>query len=77
MRTDLPLSLLQLQAELTSWRRSHGGRGKPIPSHFWHLAVALAADLGILSTTRALGLDKLRLQQRVVSVARNPSGEKG
>lgn len=65
MRTDLPLSLPQLQAELSSWRRSHGGRGKPIPPAFWHHAVALAADLGVLSTARALGLDKLRLQQRV------------
>jgi hypothetical protein len=35
---------------MTTWRRRHGGRGKPMPQTFWAQAVALAQQRGASAT---------------------------
>jgi hypothetical protein len=42
MRTYTP----QLQADLSSWRRSHGGRCKPISPAFWKTPLKASASGG-------------------------------
>jgi hypothetical protein len=50
---------------LTSWRRRHGGRGRPIPSSLWSEAAAVARASGVAETARALRLDATRLAKLV------------
>jgi hypothetical protein len=52
-------------AELASWRREHGGRGKRIPEALWAGAVELARAVGPATTADALQLDPVRLETRV------------
>jgi hypothetical protein len=46
---------------LASWRRSHGGRGRPIPAALWSDAADVARANGVAETARALRLDPRRL----------------
>jgi hypothetical protein len=46
---------------LASWRRSHGGRGRPIPAALWSDAAAVARANGVAETARALRLNPRKL----------------
>src|SRR3989442_1889093 len=46
---------------LASWRRSHGGRGRPIPAALWSDAADVARANGVAATARALRLDPRKL----------------
>ena len=46
---------------LASWRRSHGGRGRPIPAALWSDAVDVARTHGVAETARALRLNASKL----------------
>jgi hypothetical protein len=46
---------------LASWRRSHGGRGRPIPAALWSDAADVARADGVAETARALRLDPGKL----------------
>jgi hypothetical protein len=50
---------------LTSWRRRHGGRGRPIPASLWSEAADVARVSGVAETARALRLDATRLAKLV------------
>lgn len=50
---------------LASWRRRHGGRGRPIPESLWSKAADVARVSGVAETARALQLDATRLGRRV------------
>lgn len=50
---------------LASWRRRHGGRGRPIPESLWLMAADVARVSGVAETARALRLDATRLGRRV------------
>lgn len=52
------------QNRLETWRRRHGGPGRPIPEQFWDEAVALARVVGVGAAARALRLDQQRLARR-------------
>jgi hypothetical protein len=52
---------------LGSWRRSHGGRGRPIPAALWLDAAEVARVHGVAETARALRLDPRRLAKRLES----------
>ena len=46
---------------LASWRRSHGGRGRPIPAALWSDAADVARANGVAETARALRVDARKL----------------
>jgi len=46
---------------LASWRRLHGGRGRPIPAALWSDAADVARANGVAETARALRLDPGKL----------------
>ena len=46
---------------LASWRRLHGGRGRPIPAALWSDAADVARANGVAETARALRLDPRKL----------------
>jgi hypothetical protein len=46
---------------LASWRRSHGGRGRPIPAALWSDAAEVARANGVAETARALRLNPSKL----------------
>jgi|SRR5580658_454954 hypothetical protein len=46
---------------LASWRRAHGGRGRPIPAALWSDAVDVARANGVAETARALRLNQGKL----------------
>src|ERR1700733_12672170 len=46
---------------LASWRRSYGGRGRPIPAALWSDAADVARANGVAETARALRLDPRKL----------------
>jgi hypothetical protein len=50
---------------LTSWRRLHGGRGRPIPAALWSEAADVARANGVAETARALRLDATKLAKLV------------
>ena len=50
---------------LASWRRTHGGRGRPIPPALWSKAADVARGVGVPEVARALRLDAGRLARRV------------
>ena len=50
---------------LASWRRSYGGRGRPIPVALWSDAADVARVDGVAETARALRLDAKRLAKLV------------
>ena len=50
---------------LASWRRSHGGRGRPIPAALWSDAADVARANGVAETARALRLDPGKLAKLV------------
>jgi hypothetical protein len=52
---------------LTSWRRLHGGRGRPIPTELWSSAAELARVNGVAETARALRLDARRLAKLAIA----------
>jgi hypothetical protein len=61
--------LSKARQSLERWRRSYGGRGRPIPAEFWAEAVALAGVEGVDVTSRALRLDRARLASRMEHAA--------
>jgi hypothetical protein len=50
---------------LASWRRTHGGRGRPIPPVLWSKAADVARGLGVPEVARALRLDAGKLARLV------------
>jgi hypothetical protein len=50
---------------LASWRRLHGGRGRPIPAALWSDAAEVARANGVAETARALRLDPKKLAKLV------------
>ena len=50
---------------LASWRRLHGGRGRPIPAALWSEAADVARANGVAETARALRLDASKLAKLV------------
>lgn len=60
---------------LASWRRTHGGRGRPIPAALWSKAADVARGVGVPEVARALRLDAGKLARwvegRAESVARS------
>lgn len=58
--------LAEVQERLVRWRERHGGPGRPIPEELWAEAAAVAADEGVDTTARALGVDRDRLARRVL-----------
>ena len=46
---------------LANWRRSHGGRGRPIPAALWSDAADVARANGVAETARALRLNPGKL----------------
>jgi hypothetical protein len=50
---------------LGSWRRLHGGRGRPIPSALWSDAADVARANGVAETARALRLNPRKLAKVV------------
>lgn len=54
-----------MREALASWRRSHGGRGRPIPAALWSDAGAVARANGVAETARALRLDPRKLARLV------------
>jgi hypothetical protein len=46
---------------LASWRRLHGGRGRPIPAALWSDAADVARANGVAETARALRLNPTKL----------------
>jgi hypothetical protein len=50
---------------LASWRRTHGGRGRPIPLALWSKAAAVARGVGVPEVARALRLDAGKLARLV------------
>ena len=65
------------RAALTTWRRSHGGRGRPIPAELWSDAADVARENGVAETARALRLDPKKLAMLAESGPRDvvePSG---
>jgi hypothetical protein len=51
--------------ELARWRRSHGGRGRPIPAALWSDAADVARANGVAETARALRLNPRKLAKLV------------
>ncbi|HEY4915735.1 MAG TPA: hypothetical protein VIH92_02400 [Solirubrobacteraceae bacterium] len=49
------------RAALASWRRLHGGRGRPIPAALWSDAADVARANGVAKTARALRLNPRKL----------------
>jgi hypothetical protein len=50
---------------LANWRRSHGGRGRPIPTALWSDAADVAGANGVAEVARALRLDPRKLAKLV------------
>jgi hypothetical protein len=50
---------------LASWRRTHGGRGRPIPPSLWSRAADVARWAGVPEVARALRLDAGKLARLV------------
>ena len=50
---------------LASWRRTHGGRGRPIPPALWSTAADVARGAGVPEVARALRLDAGKLARLV------------
>jgi hypothetical protein len=63
------------RAALASWRRLHGGRGRPIPAALWSDAADMARAHGVSETARALRLDRGRLERRMVHASERPTSD--
>ena len=50
---------------LANWRRSHGGRGRPIPTALWLEAADVAGANGVAEVARALRLNPRKLAKLV------------
>jgi hypothetical protein len=50
---------------LASWRRTHGGRGRPIPPALWSKAADVARGVGVPEVARALRLNAVKLARLV------------
>jgi hypothetical protein len=50
-----------MREALATWRRSYGGRGRPIPAALWSDAADVARASGVAETARALRLDPRKL----------------
>jgi hypothetical protein len=50
-----------MREALASWRRLHGGRGRPIPAALWSDAADVARANGVAETARLLRLDPRKL----------------
>jgi hypothetical protein len=56
---------------LGSWRRLHGGRGRPIPAALWSDAADVARANGVAETARALRLNPRKLAKLAEDAARS------
>jgi hypothetical protein len=54
-----------VRESLAIWRRSHGGRGRPIPAALWSDAADVAQANGVAATARTLRIDRGRLAKLV------------
>jgi hypothetical protein len=54
---------------LAKWRRSHGGRGRPIPAELWSEAADIARANGVAETARVLRLNPNKLAKLVAGEA--------
>jgi hypothetical protein len=59
---------------LASWRRAHGGRGRPIPPALWSKAADVARGVGVPEVARALRLNAEKLARLVESGAEGAPG---
>jgi hypothetical protein len=59
---------------LASWRRSHGGRGRPIPAALWSDAAHVARANGVAETARALRLNQAKLAKLAEGRAESAPG---
>lgn len=50
---------------LAGWRRTHGGRGRPIPPALWSKVADVARGVGVPEVARALRLDARKLARLV------------
>jgi hypothetical protein len=50
---------------LASWRRMHGGRGRPIPPALWSKAADVARGVGVPEVARALRINARKLARLV------------
>jgi hypothetical protein len=62
-----------VRESLAVWRRSHGGRGRPIPAALWSDAADVAHANGVAETARTLRIDPGRLAKLVESRAEGAS----
>jgi hypothetical protein len=62
-----------VRESLAIWRRSHGGRGRPIPAALWSDAADVARTMGVAETARTLRIDPGRLAKLVESRAEGAS----
>lgn len=63
-RSPVPQPILELQRRLTEFRSSQPRRTK-LPESLWQAAVELAREYGIYRVAHPLGLDYVRLKQRL------------
>jgi hypothetical protein len=59
---------------LASWRRTHGGRGRPIPPALWSKAADVARGVGVPEVARALRLNAGKLARLVEGRAERAPG---
>lgn len=62
-------SLDETRAALERWRRTHGGRGKPIPAALWTAAACVARAEGVIATAHALRINPAKLARLVATTA--------
>jgi len=60
-----------VRESLTIWRRSHGGRGRPIPAALWSDAADVARANGVAETARTLRIDPGKLAKLVEGAPRS------
>jgi hypothetical protein len=63
-KVDPTVELDQVRFAFDCWRRQRGGKGR-IPERLWDLATSAARTNGVSLVSRELGLDSLRLKERV------------
>lgn len=68
-------SLDGARAALERWRRTHGGRGRPIPPALWSEAAMVARAHGVEATARALRVNPTKLARLVGTAPRAADAE--
>ena len=73
-QSSLPSNLKETRRQFEAWRRIRSGRSR-IPESLWSLAAAAARAHGIHRTSKALGLDYMRLKNRMAGEEAAPPSE--